>query len=41
MTWEQFETDMTEGRDVFWKPQYILIFIAQIIIGLIMRRKKK
>lgn len=35
MTWEQFDIDMQEGKDMFWKPQLTLIFITRILLGLI------
>lgn len=35
MTWEQFDMDMQEGKDMFWKPQYTLVFITRFLLGLI------
>lgn len=47
MTPEQFDIDMAEGINQFWKPQYTLTFISQIILsllvslvaGLVLKRK--
>lgn len=48
MTWKQFDIDMAEGRNAFWKPRYTLLLIVQSLIGLItslimglMMKKKK
>ncbi len=49
MTRAQFEIDMEEARNRFWKPQYTLILLSQTLIGLmvsfftglILRKKKE
>lgn len=49
MTWEQFDIDMAESRNAFWKLQFTFILIAQVLMGLIistitgliMRKKEK